>query len=163
MMNVTLSNNLRSAGIDASVIKEVSAEILKRAHEKTAQNVQQSVFTAAELGVDLYKGKVDSSTARQIAMNNSGMQIQLNENVLNSIKFLNAQAAQQVAKNVEGKLAFAVYEGAEVQKAPEMPKFNSIVSFATSKDKQGSNPFYHGELLNNGKKEDKKEEINLFA
>ena len=163
MMNVTLSNNLRSAGIDASVIKEVSAEILKRAHAKTAQNVQQSVFTAAELGVDLYQGKVDSTTARQIAMNNSGLQVQLNENVLNSIKFLNSQAAQQVAKNVEGKLAFAVYEGTEVQKAPEMPKFNSIVSFAAAKDKQGSNPFYHGELLNSDKKEDKKEEINLFA
>ena len=163
MMNVTLSNNLRSAGIDASVIKEVSAEILKRAHAKTAQNVQQSVFTAAELGVDLYQGKVDSATARQIAMNNSGLQVQLNENVLNSIKFLNSQAAQQVAKNVEGKLAFAVYEGTEVQKAPEMPKFNSIVSFAAAKDKQGSNPFYHGELLNSDKKEDKKEEINLFA
>ena len=163
MMNVTLSNNLRSAGIDASVIKEVSAEILKRAHAKTAQKVQQSVFTAAELGVDLYQGKVDSATARQIAMNNSGLQIQLNENVLNSIKFLNSQAAQQVSKNVEGKLAFAVYEGSDVQKAPEMPKFNSIVSFATAKDKQGSNPFYHGELLNSDKKEDKKEEINLFA
>lgn len=162
-MNVTLSNNLRSAGIDASVIKEVSAEILKRAQAKTAQNVQQSVFTAAELGVDLYQGKVDSATARQIAMNNSGMQIQLNENVLNSIKFLNAQAAQQVSKNVEGKLAFAVYEGTEVQKAPEMPKFNSIVSFATSKDKQGSSPYYHGEFLNRDKQEENKEEINIFA
>jgi len=76
---------------------------------------------------------------------------------------LNAQAAQQTAKNVEGKLAFAVYEGTDVQKAPEMPKFNSIVSFATSKDKEGSTPFYHGELLNSDKKEDKKEEINIFA
>lgn len=163
MMNVTLSNNLRAAGIDASVIKEVSAEILKRAHAKTAQNVQQSNFTEAKYGVDLYKGQVDASTARQIALNNSGLQIQLNENVLNSIKFLNSQAAQQVAKNVEGKLAFAVYEGADVQKAPEMPKFNSIVSFATAKDKQGSSPYYHGELLNSDKQEDNKEEINIFA
>ena len=162
MMNVTLSQNLKT-GIDASVIKEVSAEILKRAHAKTAQNVQQQVFTSQETGIDLYQGRVDSTTARQIAMNNSGFQIQLNQNVMDSIKFLNTQAAQQVSKNVEGKLAFAVYEGAEVQKAAETPKQNSIVSFATAKDKQGSNPFYHGELLNNGKKEDKKEEINIFA
>ena len=111
MMNVTLNQNLKT-GIDASVIKEVSAEILKRAQAKTAQNVQQSVFKSQELGVDLYQGKVDSSVARQIAMNNSGLQIQLNQNVLDSIKFLNTQAAQQVSKNVEGKLAFAVYEGA---------------------------------------------------
>ena len=163
-MNVTLNNNLRSMGIDASVLKEVSSEILKRAHAKTAQNVQQKAFTGADLGIDLYQGKVDSATARQIALNNSGLQIQLNENVMNSIKFLNAQAAQQVAKNVEGKLAFAVYEGADVQKAPEMPKFNSIVSFATSKDKQDSNLFYHGELLNNGQQEEQKhEERNIFA
>lgn len=163
MMNVTLNNNLRSVGIDASVLKEVSSEILKRAHAKTAQNVQQRTFTSSELGIDLYQGKVDNSTARQIALNNSGLQIQLNENVMNSIKFLNAQAAQQTVKNVEGKLAFAVYEGSDVQRTPEMPKFNSIVSFAASKDKQGSNPFYHGELLNNGKQEKKHEEINIFA
>ena len=165
MMNVTLNHNLRSVGIDASVLKEVSSEILKRAHAKTAQNVQTRTFTGAELGIDLYQGKVDNATARQIALNNSGLQIQLNENVMNSIKFLNAQAAQQVAKNVEGKLAFAVYEGADVQKAPEMPKFNSIISYATAKDKQGSNPFYHGELLNNGKQEENKQhkEMNIFA
>ena len=95
-------------------------------------------------------------------MNNSGLQIQLNQNVLDSIQFLNSQAAQKVQKNVEGKLAFAVYEGTDVQKAAEMPKFNSIISFGTAKDKQGSNPFYHGELLNS-KKEDKQEEINIFA
>jgi len=161
-MNVSLNQNLRT-GIDASVLKEVSAEILKRAHAKTAQNVQNGANRAAELGVDLYQGRVDNATARQIALNNSGLQIQLNQNVLNSINFLNSQAAQQVAKNVEGKVAFAVYESSDVQKAPEAPKFNSIVSFATSKDKQGSNPFYHGELLNNGKKEEKPEEINFFG
>lgn len=161
-MNVTLNQNLRT-GIDASVLKEVSAEILKRAQAKTVQNVQQSILTPAEIGVDLYQGKVDNATARQIAMNNSGLQIQLNQNVLDSIKFLNSQAAQQMTKNIEGKLAFAVYEGVEAQKAAETPKQNSIVSFATSKDKQGSNPFYHGELLNNGAKEGKNEEINIFA
>lgn len=165
MMNVTLSNNLRTMGIDTSVLKEVSSEILKRAHAKTSQNVQQRAFTGAELGIDLYQGKVDNATARQIALNNSGLQIQLNENVMNSIKFLNAQAAQQVAKNVEGKIAFAVYEGADAQKAPEMPKFNSIVSFAISKDKEGSNAFYHGELLNNGnhQEENSHEDRNIFS
>ena len=117
-----------------------------------------------DIGLDLYQGKVDSQTARQIALNNSGLQIQLNQNVLNSIKFLNTQAAQKVQQNVEGKIAFSVYEGADVQKAAEAPKFNSIVSFSTAKDKKGSNPFYHGELLANGhKKEEKIEEINIFG
>ena len=160
-MNVTLNQNYKT-GIDASVLKEVSAEILKRAHAKTAGNNVHTSFRTVDLGVDLYQGKVDTQIARQVAMNNSGLQIQLNQNVLDSIQFLNSQAAQKIQKNVEGKLAFAVYEGTDVQKAAEMPKFNSIISFGTAKDKQGSNPFYHGELLNS-KKEDKQEEINIFA
>ncbi len=163
-LNVTNTQNFKT-GIDTSILKEVSAEILKRAQAK-AMNAQtgNSVFRTADLGVDLYQGKVDNQTARQIAMNNSGLQVQLNENVMKSIQFLNTQAAQRVQKNVEGKVAFAVYEGADAQKAPETPKFNSIISFATAKDKQGSNPFYHGELLANGnKKEEKHEEINIFG
>lgn len=159
MMNVTL-NNFKT-GIDTSILKEVSAEILKRAQAKTANvSGNAGAFRAVDLGIDLYN--VDSKTARQVTMNNAGLQVQLNQTALDSIKFLNTQAAQNVQKNVEGKIAFSVYESADVQKAPEMPKFNSIVSFATAKDKQNSNPFYHGELLAN-KKEDKKEEINIFA
>ena len=163
-LNVNYTQNYKT-GIDTSILKEVSAEILKRAQAKAMKaqtGSANSAFRAQELGLDLYK--VDSQTSRQIAMNNSGLQIQLNENVLNSIKFLNTQAAQQIQKNVEGKLAFSVYEGADVQKAAEAPKFNSIVSFSAAKDKKGSNPFYHGELLANGhKKEEKPEDINIFG
>ena len=166
LMGLNVTQNFRT-GIDTSILKEVSAEFLKRAQAK-AMNAQtgsvRTAFKAADLGLDLYQGRVDSATARQVAMNNSGMQIQLNQNVLDSIKFLNSQAAQNVQKNVEGKIAFSVYEGADVQKAAEAPKFNSIVSFSTAKDKKGSNPFYHGELLANGhKKEEKREDINIFG
>ncbi len=165
-LNVNYTQNFKT-GIDTSILKEVSAEILKRAQAK-AMNAQGTsagnIFKSSDLGLDLYQGKLDNQTARQVAMNNSGMQIQLNQNVLNSIKFLNSQAAQKVQQNVEGKIAFSVYEGADVQKAAEAPKFNSIVSFSTAKDKKGSNPFYHGELLANGhKKEEKPEEINIFG
>ena len=164
-ISVNYNQNFKT-GIDTSILKEVSAEILKRAQAK-AMNVQSGrtiSFTTTDLGLDLYQGKVDTNTARQVAMNNSGLQIQLNQNILDSIKFLNTQAAQKVQKNVEGKIAFSVYEGADVQKAAETPKFNSIVSFGTAKDKNGSNPFYHGELLANGqKKEDKREDINSFG
>lgn len=163
-MNVTLNQNLRSIGLDTSILKEVSTEILKRAQEKTANAERNVRFTAQnlDLGADLYQGRLDVNTAKQIALNNSGFQVQLNQEVLKSIQYLNTQAAQRVQKNVEGKIAFAVYESTDVQRAPEPPKFNSIISYGTSKDKQGSNPFYHGELLAN-KKEDKKEEINIFA
>lgn len=160
MMNVRLNQNFK-AGIDTSILKEVSAEILKRAHAKSNGNVQTS-FRAIDLGVDLYQGMVDNKIARQVAMSNSGLQIQLNQEVLNSIQFLNTQEAKRIQKNVEGKIAFAVYESTDVQNAPEPPKFNSIISYGTAKDKEGSNPFYHGELLN-GKSEEKQEEINIFG
>ncbi len=163
-LSVNYTQNYKT-GIDTSILKEVSAEILKRAQAKAMKaqtGAMNTSFKAQDLGLDLYQ--VDSQTARQIALNNSGIQIQLNQNVLNSIKFLNTQAAQQVQKNVEGKIAFSVYEGTDVQKAPETPKFNSIISFSTAKDKKGSNPFYHGELLAEGhKKEEQHKDINIFG
>ena len=156
LMGLNVTQNFRT-GIDTSILKEVSAEILKRAQAK-AMNAQtgsvRTAFKAADLGLDLYQGRVDSATARQVAMNNSGMQIQLNQNVLDSIKFLNSQAAQNVQKNVEGKMTIGVNEApADIKAANQAPKFNSIISFASAKDKNGSHPFYHGELLQGGKSE----------
>lgn len=44
-------------------------------------------------------------------------------------------------------------------KTETTPVFNSIVANSTSKDKNGSNPFYHGELLmQNSKKGNKIED-----
>ena len=40
-MNVTLNNNLRSIGIDASVLKEVSSEILKTSEDILNQTLIQ--------------------------------------------------------------------------------------------------------------------------
>ena len=80
-MAISVYNNsqlLAANGIDRSVLKEVSQEILKRAAEK---NQQYNVHTVTrntqvrEMGIDLYNGTVDNNTARQIAMNNSGLQI----------------------------------------------------------------------------------------
>ena len=66
MMNVTL-NNFKT-GIDTSILKEVSAEILKRAQAKTANvSGNASAFRAVDLGIDLYN--VDSKTARQVFIN----------------------------------------------------------------------------------------------
>lgn len=165
-LNVSLNT-----GIDRSVLKEVSQEILKRAAEKNNQyNVHNTnsniAFRSADLGINLYNGSVDTNTARQIALNNSGLQIQLNQEVLNSIKYLNTQAAQNLQKNVEGKMTISVNETVNGQKITDtIPKFNSIVSLAAGKDKNGSNQPYQGELLNLKKSEENKiEEFdNIFA
>ncbi len=155
-LNVNYTS-LYQKGIDNSVLKEVSKEILNRAAQKSAQYGNANQTTNAkpvELGIDLYQGKIDVNAQKQIAMNN-GLQLQLNNEALKSIQFLNSQAA--VANRVEGKIVPAVNEMTETQKISDTnkSKFMSIFTVPTSKDKEGSNPFYHGELLmNNGAKEE---------
>lgn len=150
MMNVNAQYKL---GIDTTTLKQVSQEILKRAAEKNSQyNADTSrvntVFRPADIGIDLYKGNVDTKIARQVALNNSGLQIKLNQEVLNSIQYLNSKAAQNVQKNVEGKITVALNEGVgnsvKTEKAPEN---NGIMSLAAGKDKNGSAPSYKGEFL----------------
>lgn len=165
-MALSVSQNL-NIGIDRATLNQVSQEILKRAAEKnsqykTAENT--NFFQPRDLGVDLYSGKIDANAQKQIALNNSGLQIQLSQDALNAIRTLNTKAAQNVQKNVEGKMTVAVNEITVQEQKSITPKFNSLISLATDKDKNGSNPFYHGELLmNNSKKEEKAEEnIALF-
>ncbi len=154
-------------GIDRNVLKEVSQEILKRANAKNSDfNVQSSFKTAAqarqELGLNLYNGSVDANTARQIALNNSGLQIQLNQNVLDSIKYLNTQAAQRNSNNLEGRLTADINEITTKVVAPENPTLTQgILSFATDKDKSGSQTPYRGELLATDKKDEQKVD-NIF-
>ena len=100
----------------------------------------------------------------QVALNNSGLQIQLNQEVLKSIQYLNSQAAQNVQKNVEGKITVALNEGVgNTQRFESAPKFNSIVSLATGKDKNGSAPSYKGEFLFIKKEEKDNKDIEIFA
>lgn len=154
-------------GIDKSVLKEVSQEILKRANAKNAEfNVNSSFKTASqakqELGLNLYNGSVDSNTARQIALNNSGLQIQLNQNVLDSIKYLNSQAAQRNANNLDGRLTADINEISTKVVSPENPTLTQgILSFATDKDKSGSQTPYRGELLAAAEKKEQKVD-NIF-
>ena len=157
-LNVNYSS-LYKHGIDTSMLKDVSQEILRRAAVKNAQytnSVQQSQVTSfakpVELGIDLYQGKIDTNVQKQIAMNNS-FQYQLNQETLNSIQYLNSQAA--IARKNDGKYMPVVNEVVtEAQKSSETTgtsQFISIFAASTAKDKEGSNPFYHGELLMGGK------------
>ena len=161
-LNVNYTS-LYQKGIDTSMLKEVSKEILTRAAQKNAQYANTQVVSnanPAQLGVDLYQGKVDVNVQKQVAINNA-LQFQLNTETLKSIQFLNAQAA--VASRVEGKIVPAVNEVVtETQKVSEnKSQFTQIYTVATSKDREGSNPFYNGELLmNNKSKEEKQQKHN---
>lgn len=164
-MTIGLFNAQYKLGIDTTTLKQVSNEILKRAAEKNSQyNTNTSslnnIFKSADLGIDLYKGNVDTKVARQVAMNNSGFQIQLNQDVMQSIQYLNAKAAQNVQKNVEGKITVALNEGVgNTQKTESAHSFNSIISLSAGKDKNGSAPSYKGEFLFIKKDKEKEEAV----
>ena len=92
-------------------------------------------------------------------MNNT-LQFQLNTETLKSIQFLNSQAA--ISSKIDGKYMPNVNANAivpEAQKVSDTNKsqFVSIFTSETAKDKNGSNPFYGGELLMNGDKPSKEE------
>lgn len=164
-LNVSYNQNINN-GIDTSALKEVTQQIFKRAESKTVDlsSLDLSKFKRADIGMDLYNGKVESSVARQVAMNNSGMQVSLNDNTLATLRFLNGKATEVALKNIDGKFTPAISE--EAPKAKNvfgLPKFNELTKIADlNQDKKGSNPFYKGELLKTEKKE-KDEVLNIFA
>ena len=145
-------------GIDTTTLKQVSNEILKRAAEKNSQyntvSAQSNFVGIRNLDIDLYKGNVDINVARQVAMNNSGFQVTLNQETLSKINYLNSMAAQNVQKSVGGRITVSVNEITLNEQKTPVNTTSRIVSQETAKDKNGSNPFYHGELLMmNGKKQ----------
>lgn len=159
-INVTEQLNSMGLNIDRATLQQVSQSILKRAEQKNSQyNVDnaQNFFQKRDIGVDLYNGKVDLKVANQIALNNSGLQVQLSQEVLAKINYLNTAAAV-TQKNVDGKLTIAVNEITLKEQTAPVNSHNRIVTNETAKDKNGSNPFYHGELLmaenSSGHKED---------
>lgn len=154
-------NSLYKHGIDTSVLKEVSNEILRRAAQKNSEYTNSATIRQVnssakplELGIDLYQGKIETSVQKQVAMNNA-LQFQFNQSTLNSIQYLNTQAA--ISKKIDGKYMPAINEVVtETQKISETnpSHFMSIFTVATSKDREGSNPFYNGELLSGKKSKD---------
>ena len=157
-----------NANIDKTVLKQVSQEIMKRANANNADfNVNATNFkTPAEtkqaLGLNLYNGTVDVQVAKQIALNNSGLQIQLNQNVLDSIKYLNSQASVRNANDLGGRITINVNENIAQVVSPENPSVTQgILSFATDKDKSGSQTPYRGEFLQLTKNDDETIE-NIF-
>ena len=162
-LNVSYNQTLNS-GIDRAALKEVTQAIFNRANANSSTNsvltnADLNKFNRVDLGMDLYNGSVNAATASQVAMTNSGMQVTLSQNAVQSLSFLNAQASMAAVQNAGGKVASTGME----TKTVALPKFGQLTETADlGKDKNGSNPFYRGELAN-VKKEEKEEKINLFA
>lgn len=165
-LNVSYNQNIKS-GIDTAALKEITQQIFQRASVKSAAaaNLDLTKFNRVSQGTDLYK--VDAATAREIAMTNLGMNVNLSDKTLNSLKYLSSEASKSVFQNVDGKVNPAVnIETTQTKNTLGLPTFGRLTETADlDSDKKGSNPFYKGELLNTGdsKKEEKDEVLNIFA
>lgn len=172
-MSLSVSYNQNyTSGIDTASLKEVASQIFQRANSKASDvssldlgKVDYTKFNRPSLGVDLYSGRVDAATARQVAVTSLGMDVKLSNNALDSLKYLNGEASKSIFKAVEGKISVAEpQEPLKVQKSFELPKFSQLVKTSDlGKDKNGSNPFYKGELLKVQKKDENDEVVNIFA
>lgn len=166
-LSVSYNQNFKT-GIDTSALKEVTQQILQKASAKTVDlsSLDLTKFNRVSLGTDLYGRKVDAAQARKIAVANSGMEVSLSQNALESLKFLNTQASKALLASLDGKVAPVVKEDAavEIRKIIEKPVFGRLTETADlGQDKRGSNPFYKGELLKVSNKEEKEEIISIFA
>ena len=152
-MAISVYEQLNNMGIniDRTTLQQVSQNILKRAEQKNSQyriaDAQRYSAPRQNLGIDLYSGKIDTNLAKQIALNNSGLQITLGQETLSKINYLNSMAAQTSGKGVEAKFSMAITDLAVEKQVVPLDKTSKIVSSETAKDKNGSNPFYNGELL----------------
>lgn len=165
-LSISYNQNLTS-GIDTASLKEVTQQIFKRASSQSTalDKFDLTKFNRPTLGTDLYNGKIDTATARQIAMTNSGIEVNLSEKALNSLKYLSSEASKSIFKNVDGKINIPTTNDiAEKTKTFAVPSFGKLVETADlGSDKNGSNPFYKGELLKAAKKEENEEVLNIFA
>lgn len=166
-MSLSVSYNQINSGIDTLALKEVAKQIFQRADAKTSDlsKFDLTKFNRVTLGTDLYSGKVDASTANQIAITKSGMQVNLSAGALASLSFLNAQASKVLLQSVDGKIIVEPKETFDKTKTSALPSFGRLVETADlDSDKRDSNPFYRGELLINiTDKKEKEEVLNIFA
>lgn len=139
-------------GIDYSAIRETSQEIFARAARKdnVLNNVDLSKFNRVDKGLDLYSGKVDANLAKAISLQNAGKNVQLNNEALSQIQYLNLQAAkianQNPYKEVEGKIPVNPNDAVsnserEYAPLPNTTQFFDIDNLARNKQQSNGNPF----------------------
>lgn len=170
---VTLNTNKNY--IDTAAINEVAKQIFTNAQSKTAQtsdlgNIDLTKFRRADVGIDLYSQRTDIDTAKFVAVRNAGLDINLNQNFIANVQYLNTMAAldaTKVQKNVEGKMIAPVAEGekSEVKNIFNLPETVELTNAKTlDKDKRGSNPFsFFSMNTNKGKEKQEEKIVNIFA
>ena len=149
--------------VDAAALKDVTKQIFERANSQNASssalaNADLSKFNRVSLGTSLYN--VSASQSSQIAMANAGVNVNLSEKAIQSLRYLNNQASKSIFNAVDGKVVIPVQTAEHKDNVVKLPTFGRLVETAeVGADKKGSNPFFNGQT-NNSKKED---DLNIFA
>ncbi len=169
-------NNFDTRLIDTQNVNEVTNRIFVNAQSKSidVSNLDLSKFKRVDLGLEVYTRQISAEKAMQIAVRQSGLDINLTQNFAANVKYLNTQAALNVNKDMSknvmtGKVHAQVNASNEVDTSREvfaLPKSGNIFDIASmDKDKTGSDgTFYFQNKKENGQesKEDK-QSISIFA
>jgi len=169
-LGITLNNRNY---IDTAAINEITKQIFTKADAKTVDTtntIDYSKFRRPEVGIDLYSQRTNIDTAKFVAVRNAGLDINLNQNFIANVQYLNTMAAMgasKVQKNVEGKIASPVAENekSEIKTVFTLPGAIELTQSKTlDKDKRGSNPFsFYSMNTNKGQEQQEEQPINIFA
>lgn len=88
--------------VDVRALRTITNDIFEKA---SSQTYSPTVKVRTITGIDLYSGKVDSGTARHIAIANSGLQVNVNSDLAAKLQFLNAKAAANTLQETSTAIA----------------------------------------------------------
>ena len=171
---ITFNNNYytgnKASGLDHTALQETAREIFKNAQAASVNtnSANSAKISNLQSGVDFYNGKVSPEMAKNISLQNAGLNIYLNSQVIANIQYLNLQAAkattESFAKNMEGKVYVQNQETIANSEREYAPLPNSTTFFNIgnlSKDKRGGgNPFYSGAESSNNDSNSEETSIN---
>lgn len=170
-LNITnYTSRINSQAIDAKAVKDITSQIFN-AQDTQSVNLDKlnlSKFNRVDLGLDLYNARTNAEKATQVAIRNSGIDVNLNQNFAANVQYLNSQAAQSVhktSKEAESQIVLPLTEDNQVnlREVFALPKAAQLFEAQNlNKDKRGSNPFSYQKPAN--KKENQNvEPLNIFA
>ena len=164
-------NNFDVRSIDTQNVSTVANQIFVNARSKSidTNNLDLSKFKRVDLGLEVYTRQISSEKVMQIAVRQSGMDINLTQNFAANVKYLNTQAAlntnKDVSKNImTGKIHTQINktDADNTREVYALPKSGNIFNIASlDKDKNGSNGSFYFQNNKQESQETKEDTTNL--
>ena len=169
-------NNFDTRLIDTQNVNEVSNKIFVNAQSKSVDmsNFDLSKFKRVDLGLEVYTRQISAEKATQIAVRQSGLDINLTQNFAANVKYLNTQAALNLNKDMSksvmtGKVHTQINttETDNAREVVALPKSSNIFDIASlNKDKSGSDGTSYFKRNNKNEGQESKEDstsLSIFA